>query len=130
VITGHDREALGALLFPNLDACRGLCAGLAKDAPASDVLAHAAVRSRFQQLLDALDREATGSSTRITRIMLLDTPPSLDAAAVTDKGSINQRAVLKARAALVEELYAEPSGRRVIALYTEDASCSRRTPGM
>ena len=35
-------------------------------------------------------------------------PPSLDAGEATDKGSINQRAVLARRAALVEELYAKP----------------------
>jgi feruloyl-CoA synthase len=46
--------------------------------------------------------------------MLLDTPPSLDASEITGKGSINQRAVLNARAALVEELYAEPPGGRVM----------------
>jgi feruloyl-CoA synthase len=114
VITGHDRDALGALLFPNLDACRRLCPDIAKDAKVPEVLAHAAVRTRFQQLLEGFAREATGSSTRITRVMLLDAPPSLDASEITDKGSINQRAVLKARAALVEELYAEPPGRRVI----------------
>ena len=99
MITGHERDALGALLFPNLEACRGLCADLAEGAPASDVLAHPAVRARFQQLLNALGREATGSSTRITRFMLLDVPPSIDVGEITDKGSINQRAVLKARAA-------------------------------
>jgi feruloyl-CoA synthase len=114
VITGHDRDALGALLFPNLDACRRLCPDIAKDAKVPEVLAHAAVRTHFQQLLEGFAREATGSSTRITRVMLLDAPPSLDASEITDKGSINQRAVLKARAALVEELYAEPPGRRVI----------------
>jgi feruloyl-CoA synthase len=116
VITGHDRDALGALLFPNLEACRRLCPDLAHDAPACEVLAHAAVRARFRQLLDDLAREATGSSNRIARAMLLETPPSLDASEITDKGSINQRAVLKARAALLEELYAEPLGERVIAL--------------
>jgi len=119
VITGHDREALGALLFPNIEACRSLCADLAKDAPACAVLAHAAVRARFRELLGALALEATGSSTRVTRLVLLDTPPSLDAAEVTDKGSINQRSVLKTRAALVEELYAEPAGKRVIVLRVE-----------
>jgi feruloyl-CoA synthase len=116
VITGHERDALGALLFPNLDACRGLCADLAKDAAPADVLAHPAVHARFQQLLDALGREATGSSTRITRLMLLDVPPSIDAGEITDKGSINQRAVLKKRAALVEELYAEVLGKGLVML--------------
>ena len=48
----------------------------------------------------------TGSSNRIARAMVLDEPPSLDAGETTDKGSINQRAVLKRRAALVDELFA------------------------
>ncbi|HSD41500.1 MAG TPA: feruloyl-CoA synthase [Burkholderiales bacterium] len=116
VITGHDREAIGALVVPALDACRRLCPELARDAPAAEVLARPAVRARFGQLLEALARESTGSSNRVTRIMLLDTPPSIDSGEITDKGSINQRAVLKARAALLEELYAEPPGPRVIGI--------------
>jgi feruloyl-CoA synthase len=44
----------------------------------------------------------------------MDTPPSIDAGEVTDKGSINQRAVLKNRARLVERLYAEPPEADII----------------
>jgi feruloyl-CoA synthase len=51
--------------------------------------------------------ESTGSSNRVGRMLLLDEPPSLDAGEMTDKGSINQRAVLARRAALVEELYSD-----------------------
>jgi len=116
VITGHDHDALGALLFPNVEACRRLCPELRENAPTREVLAHSAVRARFEHLIDALAYEATGSSTRITRAMLLDVPPSIDVGEITDKGSINQRAVLKARAALVEELYTEPPGTRVVML--------------
>ena len=50
------------------------------------------------------------------RAMLLDTPPSLDIGEATDKGSINQRMVLKHRAALVDELYADTPSERVIAI--------------
>jgi feruloyl-CoA synthase len=50
------------------------------------------------------------------RAMLLDEPPSIDAHEVTDKGSLNQRAILSRRAALVEELYTEPLSPRVIAI--------------
>ncbi|HKQ28518.1 MAG TPA: AMP-binding protein, partial [Burkholderiales bacterium] len=57
---------------------------------------------------------STGSSNRVARIMVLDEPPSLDAGEMTDKGSINQRAVLARRAALVEELYRRPASERVI----------------
>ena len=59
---------------------------------------------------------ATGSSTRITRAILLDTPLSIDRGEVTDKGSINQRAVLEHRAALIEELYSPIRRTHVIAL--------------
>ena len=40
--------------------------------------------------------------------------PSLDAGEVTDKGSINQKAVLRNRAGLVEALYAAPPGPHVV----------------
>ena len=71
-----------------------------------DVLDHPAVRGTFQAMLDRLARESTGSSTLVVRAMLLDEPPSIDAREITDKGSINQKAVLENRAALVDELYA------------------------
>jgi feruloyl-CoA synthase len=48
--------------------------------------------------------------------MLMAEPPSLDAGEATDKGSINQRNVLKNRAALVQELYDEPASPRVITI--------------
>jgi len=114
VIAGLNRDWIGALVFPRLDECRALAPELAASAPAAAVLAHPAVRGKFQALLDAFAREATGSSTRIARAILLDAPPSIDASEVTDKGSINQRAVLKSRAALVEALYAEVPAPRVI----------------
>ena len=100
VITGHDRGWLGALVFLNSVACRDLSAD--------------ALRAYLQRIFDQLAREATGSSTRIARAMIMDLPPSIDASEVTDKGSINQRAVLKNRAALVERLYAEPLDPSII----------------
>ena len=115
VIAGLNRDWLGALIFPRLDECRVLAPELPAQAPASEVLAQPAVRARFQTLLDDLARESTGSSTRIAHAIVLEAPPSIDASEITDKGSINQRAVLKSRAALVEELYAEPASPRVIA---------------
>jgi feruloyl-CoA synthase len=78
------------------------------------VLSDPAVRARFQALLDQAAGEATGSATRIERALLLDVPPSIDANEITDKGSINQRAVLERRAALVEELYAPRPSPRVL----------------
>ena len=82
VIAGLDRSEIGALVFP------------AGKADAAEL----ALRLRSMH--------STGSSNRVARMLVLDEPPSLDAGEMTDKGSINQRAVLRRRAALVQELYA------------------------
>ena len=114
VIAGHGRDDIAVLVFPNVAACRKLCPELPETATAGAILGHAAVRAWFQALFDRLGREATGSSNRIVRAMLLEYPPDLDHGEVTDKGSINQRAVLERRAALVEELYAARPSPRLI----------------
>jgi feruloyl-CoA synthase len=77
-------------------------------------MAPEALRAMLQNALDALAAEATGSSNRIARALLLEEPPSIDAGEVTDKGSINQRVVLRTRAGLVARLYAEPRASEVI----------------
>ena len=64
------------------------------------------VRDAFRRLLDELAAQNTGSSTFVARAMLLDEPPSIDAREITDKGSLNQKAVLQNRAAVVDDLYA------------------------
>jgi feruloyl-CoA synthase len=87
---------------------------VADDAPAREVLAHPAVRSRIQEALRRLAADSTGSSTFVARAILLDEPPSADAKEITDKGSLNQKAVLANRAALVDELYANTATTRVI----------------
>ena len=109
VITGHDRDDVGMMIFADVEACCALCpAGSLRSGTgsrASDILRHEAVRERFRHLLAAFAAEATGSSNRVSRAIILEEPPSLDAREITDKGSLNQRAVLENRAALVEELY-------------------------
>ena len=102
VIAGQDRDEVCALVFRDEEAC----------AQYGDAQA---VRARFAQLLADFARTSTGSSTRIARAVLLDEPPSIDAGEITDKGSINQRAVITRRAALVEALYATPRDGDVIA---------------
>jgi feruloyl-CoA synthase len=113
VIAGHDRAFAAALVFPNLAACRSL-ADLPPETPVPDVLAHPAVIERFTGVLEALARGATGSSTFVARAILLEDPPSIDAREVTDKGSLNQKAVLAHRHDLVELLYAADPPARVI----------------
>jgi feruloyl-CoA synthase len=83
VIAGHGRDELGALVFPAIDSST----------------------EEFRTRLTTFAKSSTGSSNRLARAMLLEEPPSLDAGEITDKGSINSRAVLLRRAALVEELY-------------------------
>ncbi len=105
VITGHGRDDVGALLFPNVSACRAL-AGADTGESVQDVLANASVRAAIADRLDAYNAAHPGSSTAIRRARLLDTPPSLDMKELTDKGSLNQRAVLIHRAPVVDDLYA------------------------
>ena len=104
VIAAPDRECLGALVFPRLYECRRL-AGLNAEASDAEVLASAPVRHWFADWLQRLNREATGNASRLEWIALLDEPASIDRGEITDKGSINQRAVLQWRAAKVEALY-------------------------
>jgi len=104
VVAGMNRDDVGVLLFPRLDECRQL-AGLGADTPAAQVLRHPAVRDFFQQLVDRQWHAGTGSANRVARALVLEQPPSIDRGEVTDKGSINQRAVLTQRAARVEALY-------------------------
>ncbi len=104
VITGLNRDEVGALVFPRADECRRL-AGVAADMPFPQVLHHPAVRGFFQSLANRLWLDSTGSASRVARLHVLAEPPSIDKGEVTDKGSINQRAVLAHRDALVDALY-------------------------
>ncbi|MDE2456916.1 MAG: feruloyl-CoA synthase, partial [Burkholderiales bacterium] len=113
VVAGINRDDIGLMIFPRLDDARrrfGLDAGLG----AAEVLAEPRVRAFFQDLLDRLWSQGTGSATRPARAVLLAEPPSIDRGEVTDKGSINQRAVLSHRAALVERMYADPPASEVL----------------
>jgi len=90
VITGHDRDEVGALVFLN---------------PTTKDMSFQAVRSRLASVLKTMAQAGGGSSTFPARLLLMSEAPSIDANEITDKGYMNQRAVLERRAALVEELY-------------------------
>jgi feruloyl-CoA synthase len=100
VIAGHDRDEVGFLVFPK---------------PETAVL-DPKVRECLRRGMIALRNEGGGGTTYATRAVLLEEPPSIDAGEITDKGYINQRAVLERRAALVERLYAQPCDESVIVL--------------
>ncbi len=103
VITGLNMKEVGALIFPT-PAIRQL-AGLGADASLGQVVESPAVQAHFQQVVDQLAATATGSANRIARLHVLAEPPHIDRGEVTDKGSINQRAVLKHRDALVQAFH-------------------------
>ena len=105
VLTGINLKEVGAMVFPS-QAVREL-SGLDSSASMADVLASAPVISHFQTMLDTLASHATGSASRIARLCLLADAPTLDKGEVTDKGSINQRAVLTHRAETVAALHAD-----------------------
>jgi feruloyl-CoA synthase len=118
VIAGHDRDFLAMLVVPDLEACRALAgnpaAGGGALASVAEILQHGAVARAFTELLESFAAQSTGASNRIVRAILLDEPPALDHGEITDKGSLNQRAILDHRSALVDELYAENLPGRVL----------------
>ncbi|MES2942380.1 MAG: feruloyl-CoA synthase [Pseudomonadota bacterium] len=103
VLTGINLKEIGALIFPTT-ACRAL-SGLGEDASWQQVLESAPVQAHFQTMFNTLSANSTGSATRIARAHLMSEAPSIDRGEITDKGSINQRAVLKHREALVNALH-------------------------
>jgi feruloyl-CoA synthase len=103
VLTGLNMKEVGAMVFPTL-AVRAL-SGMPADAALHDVLNSAPVLAHFQRVVNELAKTATGSASRIARLCLLADPPTIDRGEITDKGSINQRAVLTHRAETVAHLH-------------------------
>ncbi|GAC1327969.1 MAG: feruloyl-CoA synthase [Beijerinckiaceae bacterium] len=114
VVTGHDRNEIGLLAFANEAGCRSLCADLPPETPLAALIGDPRVRDCVEAALRKLAGESGGGSTLPRRVLLLDDPPSIDANEITDKGYINQRAVLMRRAALVERLHADEPDADVI----------------
>ncbi|OPZ00998.1 feruloyl-CoA synthase [Bradyrhizobium sacchari] len=112
VVSGHGGDEVRFLVFPNIAACRAH-AGLPETAAVSDVLAHDKVRSAIAQGLAKLKQQGANSSGHATRALLLAEPPSVDGGEITDKGYINQRAVLTRRAEAVKRLNDDASGEWV-----------------
>ncbi len=106
VVTGHDRDQIGLLIVPNLEGILKLVGGSPEDSTL-DMLSHELVRKTLQNDLATYNRSNPASSKRIARVLLLAAPLDIDAGEITDKGYINQRAVLDRRQALVEKLYSE-----------------------
>jgi feruloyl-CoA synthase len=104
VIAGLDAQFVTALVIPDVNACAMMlgcvespsCAGLARDAR---------LIAWLRERLAAHARAHPASTRCVRRARFLPTAPSLDSGEITDKGSINQRAVLRQRPELVAEMY-------------------------
>jgi feruloyl-CoA synthase len=116
VIAAPNRDYLAALVFPNLAALRGRFTEASAGSEADDAafLASEEVRTFFREVFARHNSEFPTSSGRIDRIVLLCVPPQLDANETTDKGYINQIAVLHSRVDLVGILYLDPAPSEVI----------------
>ncbi|GGL53317.1 feruloyl-CoA synthase [Wenxinia marina] len=117
VIAGEGREALGALVVPDWSKVRGAAEDTSAEGAA--LLTDPGVKAAVAARLAAHAKAATGSASRVTRVMLLAEPLSFEAGEVTDKGSVNQRAVLRNRQDLVDALWSDDDPRVIRA---EDAA--------
>lgn len=116
VVTGHDRDEIGFLIFPHPEEWRSLCPDLPADTPLEALVERPEIIEHVREGLATLKAKGGGSSTYATRALLMSEPPSAEAGEITDKGYINQRMVLNRRAELVKALYAETPDPRVITL--------------
>jgi feruloyl-CoA synthase len=102
VIAGLDQTYIGVILFLNADSCRKL---IGQDISNQEAFSHEKVSVFLKEAIGKLNNQATGSSNSIGNYIIALDPPSIDIGEITDKGSLNQRIVLKHRADLVSTLY-------------------------
>ena len=114
VITGHDRAEVGLLIVPSEQGCRRLCPDVPPTAPLDALLNEPRVRQCVERALETMASQAECSSMHPVRALLMREPLSLDNSEITDKGYVNQRAVLARRYEEVERLYADPSDPEII----------------
>lgn len=108
VITGHDRDYVGAILIPDLQHCSQL-ANLPAETSLAEIVHHPKVVAALKDIIDELGNKGTGSSTYVKKAVFADFSLSADMGEITDKGSINQRNILTNRAHIVAQLYSPDS---------------------
>ena len=113
VITGHDNAFIGAIVFASLDYCRTIT-GLASNAAPGDLIHHAAVKQKLQDVLDELAGKSTGSATLIKRAMFADFTLTIDKGEITDKGSLNQSMVIQQHPEAITKLYSNQPDDSII----------------
>lgn len=104
VLTGHDDEFVGAIIFPEMNYCRNRF-GLSTDAGIKDIARHPAILNELADVLKRLAEKSSGSSTLIRRALIADFGLSIDRGEITDKGSVNQGVILKNQKEVVAIMY-------------------------
>jgi feruloyl-CoA synthase len=104
VITGHDREFIGAIVFPGLDYCKSIT-GLDKEAALKEIIQHKTVKEKLQRVLNEMAIKSTGSSSLIKKAVFADFNSNIDKGEITDKGSINQRMIIQNHPELIQKIY-------------------------
>jgi feruloyl-CoA synthase len=113
-VTGENQQEVGLLAFANVSACQTLIGEGASGLTPEEVVSHPAVHEALREKMAAHNATHPGSSQQIRRILLMTEPPSIDAGEITDKGYLNQRAILTRRSALTDRLYSEGRGSDVV----------------
>lgn len=104
-VTGANLSTIGFLIFPKLNACAKYAGLDIKTHSVNEILTHPKIQQWFRQFLLSFNKDATGSSNRVTSLYLMTEPAQLDAGEITDKGNLNQANIIKHRSVLVDEMY-------------------------
>jgi len=110
VVCGQDKPFVGLLAWPVAAAAKAICGSSDPSVVVNDPKIRDFVREKFA----AYNKQQSGSSTRVKRVILMAEPPSVDGHEITDKGYINQRATMDRRKVLVDKLFATPLSPEVI----------------
>jgi len=105
VIAGHDREEIGILIFPNINSCKKLCRPISEVTSNEEILRHKNVINELLIGLNDYNVKNKSTSRKVARALFLVDPPDIDSNEITDKGYINQRAVLEGRSNYVSKLF-------------------------
>ena len=104
VITGHDKEFVGAIVFAGIDYCKQIT-GFSKENTINEIIKHKAVKEKLQETLNEMAVKSTGSASLIKRALFANFNLSIDKGEITDKGSVNQRSVIQNYPEAVEKIY-------------------------
>jgi feruloyl-CoA synthase len=110
VIVGADRSDVRMLIFPDWEVC-GKTVGASRSSTPAELSSNKTLREIFQGRLAEIAAAGTGSSNRIVAALLVEVAPSSAAGELTEKGTVNSRALQRNRPELLEALFGETDER-------------------